>query len=140
MIEEELVRYYCQRRPLKRPRTNIKTLLLFFLKLVEISLVVNIIIIKLIEQLCRNISFLQSCIALFLFLVLFCYRSFLTILVELYQHYAPERVRRRCICMPTCSEYAIICINKYNAFKALKMIYHRLTKECVGQIYHIDNP
>lgn len=140
MDEQELVWYYCKCRSLKRPSTNFKTLIIFLLLLVGASFVANAILIQLINQLCMNATFLQSWFVLFILKLLLCYRKFLIILIELYQHYAPEQIRRKCICMPTCSEYAIICVRKYNIFKALWRIYNRLTKECVGQIYHIDNP
>jgi putative component of membrane protein insertase Oxa1/YidC/SpoIIIJ protein YidD len=60
--------------------------------------------------------------------------------VELYQHYAPEDVRRRCILMPTCSEYAILALRKYNVIKGLYKIYLRLTRTCRGGDYRMDYP
>lgn len=140
MDEHELVWHYCKRRSLNRPSTDLKTLIVFLLLLVGVSFVANAILIQSINQLCKDMTFLQSWVILFISCLLLYYRKFLIILIELYQHYAPERIRRKCICMPTCSEYAIICIRKYNIFKALWRIYNRLTKECIGQIYHIDNP
>ena len=140
MDEHELVWHYCKRRSLYRPSTNLKTLIVFLLLLVGVSFVVNAILIQLINQLCMDMTFLQSWFIIFISCLLLYYRKFLIILIELYQHYAPERIRRKCICMPTCSEYAIICVRKYNIFKALWRIYNRLAHECIGQIYHIDNP
>ena len=60
--------------------------------------------------------------------------------VKLYQHYAPERVRRRCHCLPTCSEYALIALDKYHLSKALHLIYIRLTRTCGGRRLIIDYP
>ncbi len=140
MNEEDIVWHYCHKRPLYRPSTNIKTLLVYLVQLIYTSIIINFILFQAIVQLCGNINFLQSCICLCIIIILFKYRKLLILLIELYQHYAPEHIRRKCICMPTCSEYAICCIRKYNFFKAIKKIYNRLTRECVGQIYHIDNP
>ena len=140
MDEHELVWHYCKRRSLNRPSTNLKTLIVFLLLLVGVSFVVNAILIQFINQLCMDMTFLQSWFIIFISCLLLYYRKFLIILIELYQHYAPERIRRKCICMPTCSEYAIICVRKYNIFKALWRIYKSLAHECIGQIYHIDNP
>lgn len=140
MEEYELVWRYCKLRPLNRPSTNLKTLMFFLLLLAGGSFVASAILIQPMNQLCKDMSFLQSWFVIFISCLLLFYRKFLIILIELYQHYAPEHIRRKCICMPTCSEYAIICIRKYNIFKALWRIYNRLTHECIGQRYHIDNP
>ena len=61
-------------------------------------------------------------------------------IVECYQHYAKEETRRRCICVPSCSEYAIACFKKYELIKALIKIRKRLTVTCKGIIYKIDDP
>ena len=42
--------------------------------------------------------------------------------IECYQHYAKEETRRRCVCVPSCSEYSIAVRKKYNVFKALNKI------------------
>ncbi len=59
-------------------------------------------------------------------------------IIRLYQRYAPEDVRRRCVCMPTCSEYGILCLQKYNLIKALIMIYKRVFKTC-GPLDYIED-
>lgn len=66
-------------------------------------------------------------------------RRILILCIKCYQHYASENIRRSCVCMPTCSEYAIIVLQKYNLIKAIKLIYIRLTKTCTGS-YKIDIP
>ena len=60
--------------------------------------------------------------------------------IKLYQHYAPEQIRRRCLFKPTCSEYAILAINKYGLVIGLIKSYIRLFKKCRGNIYRIDYP
>ena len=71
--------------------------------------------------------------------VLFGMKKLLIFCVECYQHYAPEEYRRLCLCKPTCSEYALIVLKKYNLIKAMHLIYIRLTKTC-RDTYKIDYP
>ncbi|KAA5217934.1 membrane protein insertion efficiency factor YidD [Bacteroides finegoldii] len=61
-------------------------------------------------------------------------------IVKLYQRYAPEETRRKCLYKPTCSEYAILALKKYGLVKGLYKIYIRLFKTCRGIEYGIDYP
>ena len=47
-------------------------------------------------------------------------------MVHVYQHYASERIRRKCVFEPSCSEYMIMSLNKYGLFKGLFKGVHRL--------------
>ena len=48
-------------------------------------------------------------------------------LVHLYQHYAPDRIRLKCVFEPSCSEYMILSIQKYGVIRGvLKGIYRLL--------------
>ena len=60
--------------------------------------------------------------------------------VECYQHYASEETRRRCMCVPSCSEYAILCLKKYETVKALMKIRRRLNVTCNRFDYLLDPP
>lgn len=60
--------------------------------------------------------------------------------IKLYQHYAPEEVRRRCLFKPTCSEYAILAIKKYGLIRGGYKAYVRLFHKCWGDVYSIDYP
>lgn len=60
--------------------------------------------------------------------------------IKFYQHYAPEQIRRRCLFKPTCSEYAILAVQKYGVVKRLYKAYIRLFKKCKGTVYGIDYP
>ena len=66
-------------------------------------------------------------------------RLFLIKLIECYQHYAKEELRRFCMCMPSCSEYAIAVLKKYPIFVAIFKIIFRLTVTCDGE-KKIDTP
>ena len=60
--------------------------------------------------------------------------------VECYQHYAKESTRRKCKCIPSCSEYAILCLKKYELVYALRKIKKRLLVTCQGFDYIRDDP
>lgn len=60
--------------------------------------------------------------------------------IEVYQKYAPDHVRRRCSCMPSCSEYALIALSKYFWIKAVILIWRRVFITCLKPGYHIDFP
>lgn len=59
--------------------------------------------------------------------------------VKLYQHYAPEEVRRRCHMIPSCSDYAIISLKKYGLVIGGILSFLRLYKRCDG-VYRIEYP
>ena len=61
-------------------------------------------------------------------------------IIECYQHYAKESTRRKCLCVPSCSEYAILCFRKYEFIYALLKIRKRLFVTCKGSDYIVDNP
>ncbi|MDR2344127.1 MAG: membrane protein insertion efficiency factor YidD [Spirochaetaceae bacterium] len=61
-------------------------------------------------------------------------------IVELYQRYAPEYMRRRCLLMPTCSEYMILAVKKYGAVRGVYKGVCRLFFRCRGNVYYIDDP
>lgn len=60
--------------------------------------------------------------------------------VRLYQRYAAEDVRRRCLLMPTCSEYCILVLQKYGFFLGMIKTFIRLFYTCKGWSYRIDYP
>ncbi len=61
-------------------------------------------------------------------------------IIKCYQHYAKEETRRRCLCIPSCSEYSIMCLKKYPLTISYIKIYKRLFKTCKGEMYLIDKP
>jgi putative component of membrane protein insertase Oxa1/YidC/SpoIIIJ protein YidD len=69
-----------------------------------------------------------------------CSKKLIIGLIKLYQHYAPERIRRKCIFKPTCSEYMILAIKKYGLIKGLYKGFYRLFVKCRGYYYSIDYP
>ncbi|MBQ7392190.1 MAG: membrane protein insertion efficiency factor YidD [Clostridia bacterium] len=61
--------------------------------------------------------------------------------VKCYQHYAKDETRKRCLCIPSCSEYAIISLKRiFPLIIALIKIRNRLYVTCDGQEYKVDFP
>ena len=81
--------------------------------------------------------FLVLISSLFIFLCLL--KNFLIGIVHLYQKYSPEEKRRSCLFKPTCSEYAILALNKYGVIRGIPKILDRF-KRCHGNKYRIDYP
>ncbi len=123
-------------RKLYRPRTSkfsvifsyiifiLFLLLIPFLMILKINLAVRIIVIVLdilfdIEIILR-ISFIKT--------------------IKCYQRYAKEETRRRCLCIPSCSDYSIACLRIFPLIYAFYKIYKRLFKTCKGEMYLIDKP
>lgn len=86
-----------------------------------------------------DIGFCDILIVTLLLSVLAFTKRILILFIELYQHYASDEMRRRCVCQPSCSDYAIIALKKYNVFKAIRLIYNRLER-CYGSELIIDYP
>ena len=75
----------------------------------------------------------------FIFMSLCFSKTFLIGLVHLYQRFSPEEKRRSCLFKPTCSEYAILALNKYGVIRGLPKIVDRC-RRCHGNKYRIDYP
>ena len=128
---------YSRERILPRPKTNAWTILFMLLTYLLFSFLVAISIIYLFkisgyEWMIYLLSYVTFGL---LSLKLFCIK-----LIECYQHYAKEEVRRRCVCVPSCSEYAIAALKKYNVFKALRKIHVRLITTCGSFGFLHDDP
>ena len=128
---------YNLNRPLYRPKTKkwevvmswvLLLLLLFFVpwgfSFIGINTAYKIII----------------CITLEFLIIEIFFRSCLIIMVKCYQHYAKETTRRRCKCIPSCSEYAVLSLKKiFPLLLALLKIRKRLFYTCKEE-YKIDFP
>lgn len=56
-------------------------------------------------------------------------RALLIWCIKVYQRFAPDRVRLRCVFTPSCSEYAIAALQKYGVIRGIPKIISRL-KRC----------
>lgn len=154
--EQIIAEEYVLERPLERPDTDIrkavKSVMIYLLS----SLTIGSLMLYLFSRLgffsllpdfiCNfreqhSMWFSVLLILSVYFLVgLFCLKRAVIGCIKLYQHYAPEQIRRRCLFKPTCSEYAILAIQKYGLIIGLIKTYIRLFKKCRGNIYRIDYP
>ena len=136
--EQKRLEEYVRRRRLVRPETTKITVVLLVLLYLVLSLCVAVAVIYAFQfTRCKWLVFLISYITVGLLLLkTICIKA-----IECYQHYAKEETRRRCLCVPSCSEYSIAVLKKYNVFKALHKIRIRLFKTCRGGFGYIhDEP
>ena len=61
--------------------------------------------------------------------------------IKCYQRYAKEETRRKCKCIPSCSEYALLCLKTFfPLLLAILKIKKRLFVTCKGEEYVVDFP
>ena len=154
--EQIIAEEYVLERPLDRPDTDIKKAVKSVVVYLLSSLAMGFSMLYLFSWL-GIFALFSDCICdfreqhsiwfsiLFILLVyfivgLFCLKKAVIGCIKLYQHYAPEQIRRRCLFKPTCSEYAILAIQNYGLIIGLIKSYIRLFKKCRGNIYRIDYP
>ena len=154
--EQRIAAQYVLKRKLYRPNTSIKkairccSIYLFSnlaFSLVSYSLLHRLGIFLLLPDPISNLYCNHPIGVEILFILLvffatgiFCVKAAIIGAIRLYQRYAPEDIRRRCLFKPTCSEYAILAIEKYGVIIGLIKAYIRLFKKCRGNIYRIDYP
>ena len=129
--------YYQNRRDIVRPKTNAFHVIIWslvYLSIIAFCVVLNIMI--------NPPLFYEISISIVVYLLVseFLVRYIGVKAVECYQHYAKEEIRRNCLCVPSCSEYAILCLKKYELVYAMLKIRKRLFVTCKGSVYIIDNP
>ena len=56
------------------------------------------------------------------------FKSVLIFIIKLYQRFASDNARKLCLFIPTCSEYAILAVEKYGAFAGTIKAVRRLLK------------
>lgn len=140
--EQKMVYNYCNIRPLKRPDITVITAMRKWLIIILAEMLISMSISYLLMRLgCLFFnSTWKTFLVLLLFLNIIISRFIFIDCVMLYQHYAPEEIRRRCILKPTCSEYAIIVLRKYGTIIGGCKIIYRLKFKCRGLFYYIDEP
>ncbi|MDR2094033.1 MAG: membrane protein insertion efficiency factor YidD, partial [Treponema sp.] len=149
--ERDEVRAYCCERELERPKTNIKIAIVSTMIFLVVVLIVSFSAIHLVFWLgvqWKNhwiashsaVTCLLTCAVCFVLCFMLILKRMIIGIVRLYQHYAPEEVRRKCILKPTCSEYIILAIEKYGVFRGVKKGVYRLLYTCRMRDYRIDEP
>lgn len=135
LIDEQTIRDYCLYHPLSRPKVGLY-------KVVGGITIIECIIlaISLFAHRLGILSIWECEDMLHLLAILLSGKAICKTTVRLYQQYASEETRRKCRCMPSCSEYALLALDKYWWPKALWLIYRRLTHTCMQSGYKIDYP
>ena len=135
LFSEEDIRDYCQHHPLSRPKVSIIEILMVVI-LTEMTMLA---IAWLLENMYALDYFL--CVKWLNYIVLLVFAKYIIkTAVKIYQSRASEETRRKCHCMPSCSEYALLALDKYIWPKALWIIYKRLMYTCTKPGYKIDFP
>jgi len=140
-LSQNEAKEYVLKKPIIRPKTTIKSLVLFLLKIFILGICFGEIVLLFVNLYIELIAASSIAIIVGIIIVSFMFslKKIAIICVECYQHYAPEEYRRLCLCKPTCSEYALMVLKKYNFIKAIYLIYIRLRKTC-RNTYKIDFP
>lgn len=154
--EQMIAEHYVLERKLERPDTDVKKAIKYTCSFTAISVILAVTSFHLFqwlgvfallpdsflyfEALHPTIFFTLYCVIFFSVMVLFSLKRAAIGMIKLYQHYAPEEIRRRCLFKPTCSEYAILAIKKYGLIIGLIKTYVRIVYKCRGNIYRIDYP
>ena len=135
VVDEQDIRDYCYHHPLSRPNVNVVKLIV-----VIVMAECGMYIISYLAYQHIGIS-LRCCYNLINFLAILSFGNHLCkTIVLLYQKYASDETRRKCHCMPSCSEYALLALDKYFWPKALWKIFKRLTYTCCLPGYKVDYP
>lgn len=105
--------------PLNRPKISFWKPIIIF----AIFLCINVICVFFFQNVLKEEMSLTTIIITIVvidmvFLLLVLKRAVIW-LVHLYQHYAPDEVRLKCVFEPSCSEYMIMAIEKYGALRGV---------------------
>ncbi len=136
--QRKLEQFIC-RRQFKRPDTKKWHVILLFSTIPLLLLCA--ILFSFVWQKTSTVHSILVFLLLLLFIFELYVRFCLVQTVKCYQHYAKEETRQRCMCVPSCSEYAILCLEKiFPLVIALIKIRIRLYKTCKGEDYKLDFP
>lgn len=142
---QEIARTYSEDRALYRPEITYRNFLIKWLTIVTSVVIIAVCIacaLSLIEKLVhfRICGFMTSLLFVSVIEIVGILKWCVIDIIKLYQHYAPEHIRRRCILMPSCSEFAIIAIRKYGLIIGFFLTLYRLNHRCKGTIHRIEYP
>lgn len=154
---QEIARTYCKYRPITRPNISVFRFVCKWILVFVLVDLFNTGIFVLLYHISKSgvfladyssmvISFLDHG-RLYLYPIILSLAVCLSLLrwvaidcVKLYQKYAPEHIRRRCIMVPSCSDFAIIAFKKYGFVYGAILTWYRLFRRCRGTIYRIEYP
>lgn len=155
-FEQEIAEIYVCHREIARPDLTFNKVIKYVLFVIGLTLLFSLLLYKVfnsynvfsclptgierVQQESPKFFFFLFFLSLLLIVLFLFLKRVLIGFVKLYQQYASEDVRRRCLFKPTCSEYAILALQKYGVILGLYKAYIRLFKKCRGNIYRIDYP
>lgn len=121
--------------PLNRPEIKynkfIASIVIFVIVTIATGILSKLFVptdwLKELEMSSTKFAILATLIIDALFLLLIGRRAIIW-LVHVYQHYAPDRVRLKCVFVPSCSEYMIMSLQKYGLFIGLFKGIRRLLR------------
>ena len=122
---------------LYRPNINFKKAIIITMSVLSFTIIASVILTTavivwsnwyghLFED--RLVLFLKICAGALLFTMFFSFKHVLIWLVRVYQRYARSETRLKCCFIPSCSEYAVLAIQKYGAFVGSIMAVFRLLR------------
>jgi len=132
---ENALRIVIAQRPLMRPKTGWREVL--------VSLLLNVVVCCVLAgclKIAPLIPYRGMTVMVAVIILDSTLRVFFVKVVECYQHYAKEETRRRCLCIPSCSQYAIVVLKSRHLFGAIYRILKRLFKTCQGWNPKMDLP
>lgn len=142
--EYEEAKDYCYNRILERPNVTYKKAIVQILLFVIIKIVVSFFSCFFYAGFDLSLVNIKQFLLFYLIVTLifsiFFLRFFFILLIKLYQKYAPDSIRRKCCCKPSCSEYAIMVIRHYGAIIGSIMACKRMFITCSGKSFYIDYP
>lgn len=126
------IQHFDLERELVRPVLHFKRVLIktvaVFITATVFGILAKIILNSFYCKRASMFSFLVSGLIIILAIIIKL-KSILIWLIMVYQKFAPERVRLRCVFNPSCSEYMILAIEKYGVIKGIYKGIKRL-KRC----------
>lgn len=138
---QAIAKYYVLKHPMSKPKTTVIIPILIAISNIILAVGIGLGLLFLpIPQANQTwykvLAFVIPCLVIFTIGL----RPFLIALVKCYQHYTKPERRKACVCMPTCSEYALLVLHKDLIFIAIYRIIYRLKVTCRGTMYRIDEP
>lgn len=116
-------------RHLERPEIHWRHIGLHVIVPIAISILFFYLLRQIGTRLALSLIIIFSAWILYILLSL---KRILICLVRLYQHFAPDAIRLKCRFEPSCSQYMILAIQKYGAFKGVRSGIKRIRRCKVG--------
>ncbi len=138
--EQDAAERYVLQRPLIRPKASIVRALLWVLAYFAVNITLTVSIYTALSLAGLTPNAIVCAAWVFAVTLILSARYAVIGCVRLYQRYASERTRRRCLFRPTCSEYAILAVRKYGAVIGVVMAIYRVVVRCRGVWYRVDYP